>query len=72
MGGRPLSTIINWQVALTALTLISLYMAALGFVNFTQHSMALLIRNMLAHILRLPGGKALPLTRTARRCPPAR
>ncbi|MBP6469001.1 MAG: ABC transporter ATP-binding protein [Chloroflexi bacterium] len=60
VGGRPLSTIINWQVALTALTLISLYMAALGFVNFTQHSMALLIRNMLAHILRLPGGKALP------------
>jgi len=60
VGGRPLQTIINWQVALTALTLMSLYVAVLAFVNFTQHSMALLIHNMFAHILRLPGGKALP------------
>jgi len=59
-GGQPLETIINWQVALTTMVLLSLYVAVLAFVNFTQHSMALLIHNMFAHILRLPGGKALP------------
>ncbi len=57
---RPLWTIVGWQVALTTLVLLSLYLAVMAYVNFTQHSMALLIRNMFAHILRLPGGKALP------------
>lgn len=60
VGGLPLWPIVGWQILQTTLALISLYVAVLAFVNFTQHSMALLIRNMFAHILRLPGGKALP------------
>jgi ATP-binding cassette subfamily B protein len=38
----------------------SLYLATMGFVNFSQHGMALLNRNMLARILQMPGAAALP------------
>jgi len=38
----------------------TLYLAIMGFVNFTQHGMALAIRNMVARILQMPGADALP------------
>lgn len=48
------------QLVYTAVTIIALYFAVMGFVNFTQHGMALMIRNLLARILQLPGSKPLP------------
>ena len=58
-------TIGAWTAAglelLSALLLIvSLYIAVMAFVNFTQHGMALVTRNMLARILALPGSRPLP------------
>lgn len=42
------------------LSLISLYVAVMAYVNFTQHGMALLIRNMLGRILQMAGARPLP------------
>ena len=51
-------------VALTivqmGLSVLSLYLATMGLINFTQHGMALLIRNMFTRILHMPGAAALP------------
>ena len=60
-GGLSLWPVVGIQLAQMALVLLSLYLAVTGFVNFTQHGMALVIRNMLARILEMPGGKALPV-----------
>ncbi|MCP5095186.1 MAG: ABC transporter ATP-binding protein, partial [Chloroflexi bacterium] len=43
------------------LVLVSLVVAVMAYVSFTQHSMALLTSNMLQHILSMPGGTALPV-----------
>jgi len=59
-GGLPLKPVVGWQLLQMSLVLLTTYIAVMGYANFTQHGMALLIRNMFAHILRLPGGKALP------------
>lgn len=59
-GGLSLWPVMGLQALYLVLMLASLSVAVMGFVNFTQHGMALLIRNMFSHILRLPGGKALP------------
>lgn len=48
---------LGWTVA----SLVSLVLAVMGLVNFTQHAMALVIRNMLARILQMPGARPLPL-----------
>ena len=54
---------VTGAVALTivqiGLSMGSLYLATMGLTNFTQHSMALLIRNMFARILQMPGAAAL-------------
>ncbi|MCP4427508.1 MAG: ABC transporter ATP-binding protein [Chloroflexi bacterium] len=55
-----LGPLIGWQGAYLFLVLLSLYLAVIGFVNFTQHGMALLIRNMFSRILQMPGAQALP------------
>jgi ATP-binding cassette, subfamily B, bacterial len=59
-GGLSLWPVMGLQTLYLILMIASLGVAVLGFVNFTQHGMALLIRNMFSHILRLPGSKALP------------
>lgn len=38
----------------------TLYAAYLGYINFTQHGMALIVRNMMDRILQLPASVALP------------
>ncbi|MCA9971880.1 MAG: ABC transporter ATP-binding protein [Anaerolineales bacterium] len=63
--GEPGFSLDVWQaVAATLLQLVALqltlYVAVMAFVTFTQHGMALIIRNLLARILALPGGRALP------------
>jgi ATP-binding cassette, subfamily B, bacterial len=60
VGGLAVRQVIGIQVVQLALVLGSLYVTNMAYVNFTQHSMALLIRNMVWHILRMPGAKALP------------
>lgn len=48
------------QLIWLVFSIVSLYIAVMAYVNFTQHGMALLIHNMLAHILQLPGARPLP------------
>jgi ATP-binding cassette, subfamily B, bacterial len=60
-GGLALRPVIGLQVLYTALAMLSLYLAVMGYVNVTQHGMALVVRNMLARILQLPAARALPL-----------
>lgn len=48
------------QFGYLAISLLSLYLAVMAFVTFTQHGMALLTRNMVERILQMPGAKALP------------
>jgi ATP-binding cassette subfamily B protein len=59
-GGLTVWPVMGLQLLYLALMIVSLAVAVMAYVNFTQHGMALLVRNMVAHILRLPGGKALP------------
>jgi ATP-binding cassette, subfamily B, bacterial len=54
-----------WQavgahILFALLSMGTLYLAIMGYVNFTQHGMALAIRNMVARILQMPGADALP------------
>ncbi len=60
VGGLPLLQVIALQLGQLFLVLLSLYVAVMALVNFTEHGMALLIRNMMARIFQLPGGQALP------------
>jgi len=60
VGGLPVWQVIIVQIIQVSLVLLSLYIAVMAYVNFTQHGMTLLIRNMFRHILRMPGDKALP------------
>ncbi len=60
-GGLPLLYVIGVQLLHLALVLIPLYVAVIAYVNFTEHSMALLIRNMMARVFQLPGGQAIPI-----------
>jgi ATP-binding cassette subfamily B protein len=55
---------VGWQMAQTFWTLLSLFLAVMAFVTFTQHGMALLIRNMFSRILQMPGAQALPDDKT--------
>jgi ATP-binding cassette, subfamily B, bacterial len=48
------------QLAAVIFQVITLYAAYMGYMNFTQHGMGLLMRNMMARILELPAGVALP------------
>jgi ATP-binding cassette, subfamily B, bacterial len=48
------------ESAATVLRVVTLYAAYLGYMNFTQHGMGLLMRNMLGRMLELPAGVALP------------
>lgn len=59
-GGLPLLQVIALQLAQLILVLLSFYVAVMAYVNFTEHGMSLLIRNMMARIFQLPGGQALP------------
>jgi ATP-binding cassette subfamily B protein len=59
-GGLPLLQVIALQLGQLFLVLLSLYVAVMAYVNFTEQGMALLIRNMVARIFQLPGGQALP------------
>ncbi len=57
------------QFGYLTISLLSLYLAVMAFVTFTQHGMALLTRNMMARILQMPGAKALPPDPTAHGAP---
>ena len=63
VGGLPVWQVVGVQIIQLALVLFSLYVAIIGYVNFTQHGMALLVRNMFSHILKMPGANALPKNR---------
>lgn len=54
-------TAVGLELAHLALILVSMYAAVMGAVNFMQHGKALVIRNMFAHILRMPGARPLPV-----------
>ncbi|MBE2220929.1 MAG: ABC transporter ATP-binding protein [Anaerolineae bacterium] len=60
VGGLPVWQVVGVQIVQVILVLLSLYVAVMGYVNFTQHGMSLLIRNLFRHILKMPGGQALP------------
>ncbi|MCA9936513.1 MAG: ABC transporter ATP-binding protein, partial [Anaerolineales bacterium] len=53
--------VVGWQIALLVVSVALLFVAIMGTINLIQHGMALMIRNMMARILSLPGGAALPL-----------
>ncbi|MFW6096482.1 MAG: ATP-binding cassette domain-containing protein [Chloroflexota bacterium] len=54
-------TAVGLELLHIILVLVSLYAAVMGYVNFTQHGMALVIRNMFARILQMPGARPLPV-----------
>ncbi len=54
------------QLLHAALLVITLYIPVMAFVNFTQHGMALMMRNMMARILSMPGSRPLPEDEDAR------
>lgn len=65
--GEPGFSLTLWQtlaaqVGQTLLVLVTLYIAVMAAINFEQHGMALLVRNMFARLLQMPGSKALPTT----------
>ena len=51
---------VGLELLLVGLLIASLYIAVMAFVNFTQHGKALVVRNMLARILQMPGSRPLP------------
>ena len=53
-------TAVGLQLLHAALLVATLYVPVMAFVNFTQHGMALMMRNMMARILALPGSQPLP------------
>lgn len=53
--------VVGWQIATLVASVALLFIAIIGTINLIQHGMALMIRNMMARILSLPGGAALPL-----------
>lgn len=48
------------HLAWLALSIASLYIAVMAFVNVTQHGMALVVRNMVTRILQMTGARPLP------------
>ncbi len=52
--------VVGWQIATVVVSVALLFIAIMGTINLVQHGMALMIRNMMARILALPGGAALP------------
>ncbi len=53
-------SVVGWQIGILVVSVALLFIAVMGTINLIQHGMALMIRNMLARILALPGGVALP------------
>ena len=51
---------VGLEVLHAVLLVTTSYIAVMAFVNFTQHGMALVMRNMLARILQMPGSRPLP------------
>jgi ATP-binding cassette subfamily B protein len=56
-----LLSVVAWQIGTLVVSVALLFIAIMGTINLIQHGMALMIRNMMARILSLPGGVALPL-----------
>ncbi|MFQ5420351.1 MAG: ATP-binding cassette domain-containing protein, partial [Anaerolineae bacterium] len=56
--------VIGLQLLQLLLLILSLYMATMAYVSFTEHGMSLLTRNMIARILAMPGGEALPVDKS--------
>ncbi len=52
--------VVGVQIATVIVSVALLFVAIMGTINLIQHGMALMIRNMMARILSLPGGAALP------------
>lgn len=59
----PINTVVVLQLGYALLAAISLASAILANTGMRYRSMALMIRNMLARILQMPGAQALPVTR---------
>ncbi len=53
--------VLGWQIGVLIVSVALLFIAVMGTINLIQHGMALMIRNMMARILALPGGAALPV-----------
>ncbi len=62
-------SVVGWQMAQMAVSLGLLFVAVIATINLLQHSMALMIRNMIARILELPGSRALPVEKDGRPMP---
>lgn len=54
-------TAVALQLLHVVLLLVTLYVAVMAYVSFTQHGMALVIRNMFGRILQMPGARPLPV-----------
>lgn len=48
------------EIFIALVSMFNIYIAIMGFTHFEQHGMALLIRNMVFRILRMPGAQPLP------------
>jgi ATP-binding cassette subfamily B protein len=53
-------TAAGFEILIALVSMFNIYIAIMGFTNFAQHGMALLIRNMVFRILRMPGAQPLP------------
>ena len=56
----PLWPIVGLQIGYAFVVGLSLAGAALAYINFEYHAYALLIRNLLARVLQMPGSRPLP------------
>ncbi len=52
--------VVGLQLTYVFLSILSLYIALMAYVSFTQHGKALLVRNMIDRVLRMPGAVPLP------------
>ncbi len=52
---------VGLELLQTAVRLIASFIAVMAYVSFTQHGGALIVRNMLARILEMPGSRPLPI-----------
>jgi ATP-binding cassette subfamily B protein len=57
---QTLGPVVGLELLQLLVLVVSLYLASMALVDFTQHGNTLLIRNMLARILQMPGSAPLP------------
>jgi ATP-binding cassette subfamily B protein len=58
--GLPLWPVVAFQLLYGTVMSLTLIASNLAYINFQYHSYALMMRNMLARVLQMPGGRPLP------------